>query len=938
MKNFTFIRGTSTLRPKQLRCCWRHLFVALFIVTTLLTGFTLTAQDMRGTVPVLTPVGGFGIDGDAFANTPTPGIGDWFYNPLYPGTGGGLFDPVTMTPLYPTMTYFLQDVWGAKDPTIFTSSNKINDNPSTYTWGIGMVPNKNEMQNVGVHFAYADPALPGGVAGDLWAIFASDRQVTNGEAYVDFEFLQKSLTMTDGGFATEGTQGGRTVGDLLVTVVYTNGGDVDTIEIRSWQPVTGGYEYVLQDNANYVGSIYVRTNHFVETVPFDVYGTTPGVYEPYQWVEGAINLTELLNFGANPCLHISTLFVRTKTSQSTTAELKDFPGLIQLDLGATELTVNCPDNVTLPACSTQADINAAFATWKTGFSYADGVPPITESYSYTGGAVIGSNINSLLPPDICGGTVSITYTVTDFCDQTESCTATFTVTPDEVAPVFESIPQNVTVQCIVDVPVMINLGWTDNCDGSGNVLGTDVSDGKTCPEIITRIWTYTDACGNPASAVQIITVDDNVAPVFAAEPQDVTVACIDDVPAMIELAWTDNCDGQGVVRGTDVSDGNTCPETITRTWTYTDACGNPASAVQIITVDDNVAPVITAPEDYTICNDPLPEYLNATWTDNCDAGGNLTAYGVPYKSDECSQTMSYTFTVTDVCGNMATKVVYVTREIETYGECETAFARYDDNNQCFIEDGFDRWGWTNKLSPSAEPYTLDLYAGAAQCNTSKGTKVGEVYVTYVNGKVTVEYDMIYGYSMSEAHIYIGCEPYPIIKGKQTVAPGQFTFNADNLDHSSGIIVSTPDNSVSGDIYVIAHAVTCELICKCTDPSNGEEPAMYNLDINLNCGTSSNGIDTSLNTAEANFKVFPVPFEETITVQYSFEYDTDVKIEVFNMRGMVIAKAIDNRYTKGEIGNTQMTLPRVNDQALIIRLTTNKHQLNKTVVAKSREQR
>ena len=860
MKNFTFIRGTSTLRPKQLRCCWRHLFVALFIVTTLLTGFTLTAQDMRGTVPVLTPVGGFGIDGDAFANTPTPGIGDWFYNPLYPGTGGGLFDPVTMTPLYPTMTYFLQDVWGAKDPTIFTSSNKINDNPSTYTWGIGMVPNKNEMQNVGVHFAYADPALPGGVAGDLWAIFASDRQVTNGEAYVDFEFLQKSLTMTDGGFATEGTQGGRTVGDLLVTVVYTNGGDVDTIEIRSWQPVTGGYEYVLQDNANYVGSIYVRTNHFVETVPFDVYGTTPGVYEPYQWVEGAINLTELLNFGANPCLHISTLFVRTKTSQSTTAELKDFPGLIQLDLGATELTVNCPDNVTLPACSTQADINAAFATWKTGFSYADGVPPITESYSYTGGAVIGSNINSLLPPDICGGTVSITYTVTDFCDQTESCTATFTVTPDEVAPVFESIPQNVTVQCIVDVPVMINLGWTDNCDGSGNVLGTDVSDGKTCPEIITR------------------------------------------------------------------------------TWTYTDACGNPASAVQIITVDDNVAPVITAPEDYTICNDPLPEYLNATWTDNCDAGGNLTAYGVPYKSDECSQTMSYTFTVTDVCGNMATKVVYVTREIETYGECETAFARYDDNNQCFIEDGFDRWGWTNKLSPSAEPYTLDLYAGAAQCNTSKGTKVGEVYVTYVNGKVTVEYDMIYGYSMSEAHIYIGCEPYPIIKGKQTVAPGQFTFNADNLDHSSGIIVSTPDNSVSGDIYVIAHAVTCELICKCTDPSNGEEPAMYNLDINLNCGTSSNGIDTSLNTAEANFKVFPVPFEETITVQYSFEYDTDVKIEVFNMRGMVIAKAIDNRYTKGEIGNTQMTLPRVNDQALIIRLTTNKHQLNKTVVAKSREQR
>jgi hypothetical protein len=479
---------------------------------------------------VLTPTGGFGIDGDAYANTPTPGIGDWFYSPLYPGSGGSLFNP-DGTVKDPTMTYFLQDVWGTKDPTIFTASNKINDNPSTYTWGTGMVPNKNEIQNVGVHFAYGDPALPGGVAGDLWAIFAADRQVTNGAAYIDFEFLQKSLTMTAGGFATEGTQGGRTVGDILVTVVYTNGGDVDTIEIRRWQAVTGGYEYVLQDNANYVGSIYVRTNHLVENVPFDVYGTTPGVYEPYQWVEGAVNLTQLLQLGTNPCLHISTLFIRTKTSQSTTAELKDFPEIIQLDLGAPKVTVNCPGNVTLPACSTQADINAAFAAWKTGFSYADGIPPIVGSYAYTGGAPV--NMSTLLPPESCGGTVSITYTATDFCGQTASCTATFTVTPDEIAPVFAAAPQDVTVECIGDVPAMINLAWTDNCDGSGEVLGSDVSDGNTCPETITRTWTYTDACGNPASAVQMITVDDTIVPVFAAEPIDVTVQCIGNVPPMI---------------------------------------------------------------------------------------------------------------------------------------------------------------------------------------------------------------------------------------------------------------------------------------------------------------------------------------------------------------------------------------------------------------------
>ncbi|MBE0423912.1 MAG: hypothetical protein IBX66_08225, partial [Lutibacter sp.] len=459
MENFTFIRETSNFSLKLLRCCWRQFVSALFIMTTVLTSFTLTAQNIRGTVPVLTPTGGFGIDGDAIANTPTPGIGDWFYNPLFPGSGGSLFN-LDGTVKDPTMTFFLQDAWGGTDPTIFTASNKINDNPATYTWGSGNVPNKNEMQNVGVHFAYSDPSISGGVAGDLWCIFAADRQVTNGDAYIDFEFLQKSLTMTAGGFATEGTANGRTVGDLLVTVIFTNGGTDATAEIRKWQPVNGGYEYVLQPNSNYVGSIYVTVNNNPETVPFDVYGTTPGVYDPNQWAEGAINLTELLNFGENPCAHISTVFVRTKTSQSTTAELKDFPGIIHLDLGATKLAINCPENVILPVCSTQEEINAAFAAWKTSFSYADGVTPIVESYAYTGGAVIGDNLSTFLPPDRCGGTVSVTYTATDSCEQTASCTATFTVTPDEVAPIFGSIPQNVTVACIGDVPAMIELAWT----------------------------------------------------------------------------------------------------------------------------------------------------------------------------------------------------------------------------------------------------------------------------------------------------------------------------------------------------------------------------------------------------------------------------------------------------------------------------------------------
>ena len=40
--------------------------------------------------------------------------------------------------------------------------------------------------------------------------------------------------------------------------------------------------------------------------------------------------------------------------------------------------------------------------------------------------------------------------------------------------------------------------------------------------------------------------------------------------------------------------------TLTRTWTAEDNCGNTSSCSQVITVEDNTAPVITCPVDETV--------------------------------------------------------------------------------------------------------------------------------------------------------------------------------------------------------------------------------------------------------------------------------------------------------------------------------------------------
>ena len=95
---------------------------------------------------------------------------------------------------------------------------------------------------------------------------------------------------------------------------------------------------------------------------------------------------------------------------------------------------------------------------------------------------------------------------------------------DTQVPVFDPQPADVAVQCSADVPVGADLAWNDNCDGTGVSVATDVSDGASCPEVITRTWTYTDACGNIRNCIkQLITVDDTQVPVFDAQPADVAV-------------------------------------------------------------------------------------------------------------------------------------------------------------------------------------------------------------------------------------------------------------------------------------------------------------------------------------------------------------------------------------------------------------------------------
>lgn len=90
-----------------------------------------------------------------------------------------------------------------------------------------------------------------------------------------------------------------------------------------------------------------------------------------------------------------------------------------------------------------------------------------------------------------------------------------------------------------------------------------------------------------------------------------TVDCIGDVPAPDVNLITDeadNCPGAITVAFVgDVSDGGLCPETITRTYSVTDACGNSILVTQTITVDDDVLPTASSPAPLTVdCIGDIP--------------------------------------------------------------------------------------------------------------------------------------------------------------------------------------------------------------------------------------------------------------------------------------------------------------------------------------------
>ncbi|MFN3753887.1 hypothetical protein, partial [Flavobacterium sp.] len=202
----------------------------------------------------------------------------------------------------------------------------------------------------------------------------------------------------------------------------------------------------------------------------------------------------------------------------------------------------------------------------------------------------------------CAGSYSVTrtWTATDACGNIATASQTINV-QDVTAPVINTQASDIVVECDGNGNEQALLNWlssnggataTDEC--SAVIWSNNFSEiANDCSAAVTVIFTATDECGNASSTSATFSINDTQNPIAPQAPAAVTVACADDVPAMISLTATDNCNDAITVQGVDAITQGDCPNsfTVTRTWTFTDACNNSSSVSQIITVSDTIAPV-----------------------------------------------------------------------------------------------------------------------------------------------------------------------------------------------------------------------------------------------------------------------------------------------------------------------------------------------------------
>lgn len=181
---------------------------------------------------------------------------------------------------------------------------------------------------------------------------------------------------------------------------------------------------------------------------------------------------------------------------------------------------------------------------------------------------------------------------------------------------------------------------TDDCsiDKSSLTHISDISDGESCPETITRTYSLSDKTGNIAYADQLIIIQDNTPPILTL-PVLSDIMCIEDVP----LPYSDYsaliADGGAATDNSGIDTGSlnllsvdTIPGSVwtvlIREYEIADVCGTSTVTAQDIMVTDYSFPYLACPANVITCAENsagsvVYDIALLNYSDNCTSPDEL---------------------------------------------------------------------------------------------------------------------------------------------------------------------------------------------------------------------------------------------------------------------------------------------------------------------------
>jgi hypothetical protein len=644
-------------RIRRATCChlvpiW--LLLGLFLCNT----SVITAQVIPGTAPVNIPAGGFHIEGNLQANTPTGGIGDWL--PGLAGAGGNVLNAGGV-PLIAATTFHLTDLYNQNENNFSGNIKKFNANPTLWKWTNSPVLGKCDINNALFHFTTSGT----GANTHTWLIVAADRLSNSGNAYIDFELLQNTLTDNpDGSFSSAGPNNGRTKGDYLITLSLTGGGGTTEFFVNRWDNPTGTYDYVDRTSLIPANSVFGSTNATTVPVSFGAFGLTE--YAPNLFVEAAIDLTALLG-AIDPCtsLGVKTLFIKTKTSQSPTATIVDFISAkqVSLQIGVANAGQDISQCGSVFSVSGTAIPSPGDAVTSTNWSIISGSATITSPSLATSNVTVTSS----------SATLRFTVNTSYGCVTTDDVILTILPPPTVSAgsPFTKTCVSNTSGGTIGETAVSgFTYSWVSSPTGfTSTASNPNVNPTVTTTYTVTKTNTLT-GCFNTATVT--VTVDNDAVTLSAGSPFTKTCLANTSGAAIGETAvsgYTYSWSPAAGLSATNVSNPTANP-LVTTTYTVTktktsSGCFNTATVT--VTVD-NATVSVSAGSPFTktcVANTSgaaIGETAVSGYTYSWSPAAGLSATNVSNPTANPLVTTTYTVTKTKTssgCQNTASVTITV---------------------------------------------------------------------------------------------------------------------------------------------------------------------------------------------------------------------------------------------------------------------------------------